>query len=49
MKKGKPISSTEAIKIMAEHCQRLGIKFTEIKHPEGTASVRFMNKPKKNQ
>jgi len=46
-KNKKQLSFSEGEKEIEETCNKLGIPYSENRQPSGTASIRFMNKPKK--
>ena len=45
----KQISHSQAVKIMKEFCERMGIPFTSEQRPEGTTIVGFMPKLKEEK
>ena len=48
-KNKQPLSAEEAMNRMEELCKSLGIPSTRNQQPNGTASIHFINKPKKGK
>ncbi len=48
-KKNTPISPSLKDNALEELCKELGIPFSDKQPPNGTASIRFMTKPKREE
>ena len=48
-KQKQPLSAEEAMNRMEAHCKSLGLNLTRNQQPKGTASIHFINKPKKDK
>ena len=48
-KQKQPLSAEEAMNRMEAHCKSLGIPYSQNQKAKGTASIHFINKPKKDK